>query len=76
MLPVLILACTVCGGFAVAQSLGVACAALGMLGTMSVTLGTAGYGPIVDNAGGIAQMAAGVPDKAAGASAPGGGLAR
>lgn len=36
---------------------GVALGALGMLSTLSVGLAIDGYGPISDNAGGIAEMA-------------------
>merc|ERR1719197_1789900 len=45
---------------------GIALAALGMLGTMTMALSIAGYGPVTDNAGGIAEMSelpAGVREK-------------
>merc|ERR1719356_237341 len=51
----ILIAHTLCGMF------GVALGALGMLGTMTMALTIDAYGPISDNAGGIAEMA-GLPE--------------
>jgi H+-translocating diphosphatase len=56
IIPVLCLATTIGYAFEVAGLYGVGLAALGMLGSLPVALTIDGYGPISDNAGGIAEM--------------------
>lgn len=56
VVPILCLAATIGYAFAVAGMYGIALAALGMLGSLPVALAIDGYGPISDNAGGVAEM--------------------
>jgi inorganic pyrophosphatase len=56
IIPILCLTATIAFAFAVAGMYGVGLSALGMLGSLPVALTIDGYGPISDNAGGIAEM--------------------
>jgi len=56
VLPIFCLAATVLLSFYWAAMYGVALAAIGMLGCLPIALSVDGYGPISDNAGGIAEM--------------------
>ncbi len=55
-IPVCCLSLTVLCAFKWAAMYGVALSALGMLGTLPICLSVDGFGPIADNAGGIAEM--------------------
>jgi K(+)-stimulated pyrophosphate-energized sodium pump len=55
-LPILVLAGGIWGSFAMAGLYGVAIAAAGMMATTAMQLAIDGFGPIADNAGGIAEM--------------------
>lgn len=56
-IPVIVLAMAVLGSFWIGGFYGVAMAALGMLATTGMVVAVDSYGPIADNAGGIAEMA-------------------
>ena len=56
VIPIFCLAITIYVSFLFADMYGIALAALGMLSNLCIALAIDGYGPISDNAGGIAEM--------------------
>lgn len=57
VVPVIILVITILACEELSGTYGVGIAAVGMLSTLGITLATDAFGPVADNAGGIAEMA-------------------
>eukprot|EP00616_Rhizochromulina_sp_CCMP1243_P005949 CAMPEP_0118965760 /NCGR_PEP_ID=MMETSP1173-20130426/3287_1 /TAXON_ID=1034831 /ORGANISM="Rhizochromulina marina cf, Strain CCMP1243" /LENGTH=789 /DNA_ID=CAMNT_0006914423 /DNA_START=277 /DNA_END=2646 /DNA_ORIENTATION=- len=61
--PVFVLVVTILACAEIRGDYGVAIAAVGMLATLGITLATDAYGPVADNAGGLAEMDPSIPSE-------------
>ena len=62
LLPLMMVVGAILAAYVMAEFYGVAMAGVGMLSTLGITLATDAYGPVADNAGGIAEQAQLAPE--------------